>query len=51
MILSRLFGPHVPRFIAAGDFEWPYIVMEYVTGRSLAGSSNPLPCFPRNVRG
>ena len=35
IILPRLTGPHVPRFVAAGDFEWPYIVMEYVTGRSL----------------
>jgi nucleotide-binding universal stress UspA family protein len=45
MILSRLSGPHVPRFIAAGDFERPYIVMECVVGRSLAGliKSAPLP--------
>jgi nucleotide-binding universal stress UspA family protein len=45
MILSRMTGPHVPRFIAAGDFARPYIVMEYVTGRSLAGliKSAPLP--------
>jgi len=35
MILSRLSGPHVPRFVAAGDFERPYIVMELVPGRSL----------------
>jgi protein-serine/threonine kinase len=35
IILPRLTGPHVPRFVAAGDFERPYIVMEYVTGRSL----------------
>ncbi len=35
MILSRLSGPHVPRFIAAGDFEQPYIVMEHVAGQSL----------------
>jgi nucleotide-binding universal stress UspA family protein len=46
MILSRLFGPHVPRFIAAGDFEWPYIVMEYVTGRSLAGLIKSTPLLP-----
>jgi serine/threonine protein kinase len=45
MILARLTGPHVPRFIAAGDFERPYIVMEYVEGRSLADlvSRAPLP--------
>ena len=33
MILARLSGPHVPRFIAAGDFEQPYIVMEFIAGR------------------
>lgn len=35
MILARLTGPHVPRFIAAGDFERPYIVMEFIRGRSV----------------
>src|ERR1700731_2895354 len=30
MILARLTGPHVPRFVAAGDFEQPYIVMEFI---------------------
>ena len=35
MILPRLSGPHVPRFVAAGDFEGPYIVMELVEGTSL----------------
>src|SRR5208283_2926439 len=35
MILARLNGPHVPRFIAAGDFERPYIVMEFIPGRSV----------------
>jgi eukaryotic-like serine/threonine-protein kinase len=45
MILARLTGPHVPRFVATGDFERPYVVMEYVTGRSLASliKSAPLP--------
>ena len=33
MILARLSGPHVPRFVATGDFEQPYIVMEFVQGR------------------
>jgi eukaryotic-like serine/threonine-protein kinase len=33
MILPRLSGPHVPQFVAAGDFERPYIVMEYIAGR------------------
>ena len=32
MILPRLAGPHVPRFIAAGDFDRPYIVMELIEG-------------------
>src|SRR5216683_8213201 len=45
MILARLSGPHVPRFIAAGDFERPYIVMEYVAGLSVRSllAKTPLP--------
>ncbi len=43
VILARLSGPHVPRFIAAGDFEQPYIVMELVTGRSLKTLLNKTP--------
>lgn len=36
MILPRLTGPHVPRFIAKGDFtRQPYIVMELIAGPSL----------------
>ena len=36
MILPRLSGPHVPRFVAAGDFaHQPHIVMERITGGSL----------------
>ncbi|QCK86202.1 serine/threonine protein kinase [Phreatobacter aquaticus] len=36
MILPRLSGRHVPRFVAAGDFSrQPYIVMDFVAGRSL----------------
>jgi serine/threonine protein kinase len=34
MILPRLTGSHVPRFVAAGDFERPYIVMEFIEGLS-----------------
>src|SRR5438045_54318 len=31
MILPRLSGPHVPRFVAAGDFdETPHLVMEWI---------------------
>ncbi len=42
MILSRLSGPHVPRFVANGDFAvQPYIVMERIPGKSL------LPCLDK----
>ena len=35
-IMQALCGPHVPRFVAAGDLEnVPYLVMEYVHGRTL----------------
>ncbi len=35
-ILSDLKGPHVPRFVAAGDLSRvPYLVMEYVQGQTL----------------
>ncbi|RYF66339.1 MAG: serine/threonine protein kinase, partial [Comamonadaceae bacterium] len=35
-ILSVLTGPHVPRFVAAGDLvRLPYLVMEYVQGQTL----------------
>jgi eukaryotic-like serine/threonine-protein kinase len=43
MILARLSGPHVPRFVAAGDFEQPYIVMELVAGRPLKGRLHDVP--------
>ena len=36
MIMPMLSGPHVPRFIAQGDFtRQPYIVMEHIQGVSL----------------
>lgn len=36
MILPKLSGPHVPRFVAAGDFATrPHVVMEWIEGRSL----------------
>ena len=36
MILPMLSGPHVPKFIAKGDFtRQPYIVMEHIDGLSL----------------
>ena len=44
MILPILSGPHVPRFIASGDFsEQPYIVMELVPGQSLRGRLDDAP--------
>jgi nucleotide-binding universal stress UspA family protein len=37
MILPTLRGPHIPRFIAAGDIErTPYLVMEAIEGKTLA---------------
>jgi len=37
MIMPRLSGAHVPRFVAAGDVNTaPYIVMEWIEGASLA---------------
>ena len=36
MIMPSLSGPHVPRFVAAGDLHrLPYLVMEYIEGRTL----------------
>jgi len=36
IILPRLAGPHVPRFIATGDFDaLPYLAMEYISGPTL----------------
>jgi len=36
MIMPRLSGPHVPKFVAAGDFAvQPYIVMEQIDGATL----------------
>jgi nucleotide-binding universal stress UspA family protein len=44
MILPRLAGPHVPKFVAAGDFAvQPYIVMERIPGPSLLPKLKVLP--------
>ncbi|GAA0582795.1 bifunctional serine/threonine-protein kinase/universal stress protein [Craurococcus roseus] len=44
MILPRLSGPHVPRFVAAAGFErQPYLVMERVPGPSLLPRLQELP--------
>jgi hypothetical protein len=46
-IQQVLTGPHVPRFVAAGDLErMPYLVMEYIGGRTLQhwlDAPQPLP--------
>lgn len=44
MLMPMLSGPHVPRFVAKGDFTTrPYIVMERVEGASLAAQFEDLP--------
>jgi eukaryotic-like serine/threonine-protein kinase len=43
MILPRLSGSHVPVFVAAGDFDGPFVVMELITGRSLRHRLPELP--------
>jgi len=46
MIMPTLSGPHVPKFVAKGDFtRQPYIVMEHVPGPSLRArfDAAPLP--------
>ena len=47
MILPVLSGPHVPRFVAAGDLRrTPYIVLEQVEGQSL---ESMLDCSPMSA--
>ena len=44
MIMPRLSGPHVPAFVAAGDFSaQPYIVMEAIAGETLLQRLTALP--------
>jgi serine/threonine protein kinase len=44
MIVPRLSGAHVPKFIAAGDFAvQPYIVMERIGGKTLVDRVGALP--------
>ena len=46
MIMPRLSGPHVPAFVARGDFtRLPYIVMEHIEGETLQAlvDQAPLP--------
>ncbi len=50
MILPRLTGVHVPRFVAAGDFAvQPYLVMEQIPGPSLHSLRDRLPLPPERV--
>jgi non-specific serine/threonine protein kinase/protein-serine/threonine kinase len=50
MILPRISGPHVPRFIARGDFSsQPYIVVERLPGKSLYPLLERLPCSQPEV--
>ncbi len=50
MILPRLSGPHVPHFVANGDFAThPYIVMERLPGKSLYPMLQKLPLPPKDV--
>jgi eukaryotic-like serine/threonine-protein kinase len=49
-LLAALRGPHVPRFVAAGDVaSQPYLVMERVEGRSLAEWADRAPLPPDEV--
>lgn len=44
-ILPVLSGPHVPRFVAAGDLvRLPYLVMEYIPGQTLQHWLDEGPC-------
>lgn len=46
IVLARLSGPHVPRFVAAGDVRaTPYVVMEWIEGSNVAEmvEAAPLP--------
>jgi serine/threonine protein kinase len=49
IIMPRLSGPHVPRFVAAGNFDGPYIVMEMIPGVSLKERLPELPLPPAEV--
>jgi serine/threonine protein kinase len=49
LVLPRLTGHHVPRFVEAGDFDRPYIVMELVHGRSLVTRLDETPLPPAEV--
>ena len=51
MILPTLSGPHVPRFIAAGDHEdQPWLVMEHLEGETLRPLLEQAPLPPTRSR-
>ena len=43
IILPRLYGPHFPRFVAAGSYDNPFIAMELVAGVPLEACLERLP--------
>lgn len=43
MILSRLSGPDVPRLVAAGTWERPFLVLELISGNSLCEQLSKVP--------
>ncbi len=50
MILPTLTGPHVPRFVAAGDLSvQPYIVMELIPGGTLRARIPDAPLPPQEL--
>jgi protein-serine/threonine kinase len=50
MILPTLVGPHVPKFIAKGDFtRVPYLVMEHIAGPTLRPRLDDAPLSPDKV--
>lgn len=49
MIMPTLRGPHVPLFVASGDFPQPYIVMELIQGDMLLTSLERTPLDPEEV--
>ena len=51
MIMAELAGPHVPRWVANGDFAvQPYIVMEQIAGPTLAKSLAGIPAIDEVLR-
>jgi hypothetical protein len=49
-VLARLTGPHVPRFVVAGDIRaMPYLVMEWIEGGSVADYASRAPLAPEEV--